>query len=170
MLNALAAIAVARTFELAPEPVAQALAQYRPAKSRMEVKRARGATLIVDCYNANPDSTRAALVTLATWPDARRRIAVLGDMLELGPRGPVLHQETGAAVKDAELWVVGERAQDYAAGARAHGIEVQVFPDRAALRAALAPALAPGTVVLIKASRGAALEQVLEGLELESEE
>lgn len=162
--NALAALAVAREYRLDPEAAVRAIAEYRGARGRMEVRALRGATLLVDCYNANPDSTRAALETLAGWPGTRRRIAVLGDMLELGPRAAALHRETGARVRGAELWVVGEFAGAYAAGARRAGVEARVFADRESLAAALAEALAPGVVALLKASRGAALERVLEGL------
>jgi UDP-N-acetylmuramoyl-tripeptide--D-alanyl-D-alanine ligase len=124
--------------------------------------------LLVDCYNANPDATRAALRTLADWPGASRRIAVLGDMLELGPAAADLHRETGAAVRDAELWAVGAQAAAYADGARSAGIEARIFESREAARDALREALAPGVVALVKASRGAALEKVVEGLEGET--
>jgi len=127
----------------------------------MEVKHMGGAVVLVDCYNANPDSTRAALATLASWPRAKRRIAVLGDMLELGETAASLHRETGAMVKDAELWTVGAHAADYAAGAVSGGIEVRQFADKSAVAVALSQAFAPGVVVLVKASRGAALEDVL---------
>ncbi|MEO5989322.1 MAG: UDP-N-acetylmuramoyl-tripeptide--D-alanyl-D-alanine ligase [Candidatus Eisenbacteria bacterium] len=159
--NALAAIAVAKHHALDPAKVAAALSAYRPLKGRMEVKHAGGATLLVDCYNANPDSTCAALATLAAWPGASRRIALLGDMLELGATAGALHRETGAAVKDAELWAVGAHATDYAVGAQAAGAAVRLFPDKSAVASALQEALAPGVVILLKASRGAALEDVL---------
>lgn len=67
-------------------------------------------------------------------------------------------------MRDAELWTVGTHAREYAAGARATGIEARVFADKAELAKVLRETLAPGMVVLLKASRGAALEQVLEGL------
>jgi UDP-N-acetylmuramoyl-tripeptide--D-alanyl-D-alanine ligase len=161
--NALAALAVAREYRLDPEAAVLALEAARPGKGRMEVRHARGAELLVDCYNANPDSTRAALATLASWP-ARRRIAVLGDMLELGPDAARLHEEVGAAVRDAELWVVGTHAADTAAGAARVGAPTRVFADKPALAVALAGELGPGVVVLLKASRGAALEDVLAGI------
>ncbi len=165
VLNALAALAVARELRLDPAAVVAALEGQRAAKARMEVRRARGATLLVDCYNANPDSTRAALETLAAWPGARRRVAVLGDMLELGLEAAALHRATGARVRGAELWVVGSHAADYAAGAREAGIEARVFADKPAVSAALREALGDGVVVLVKASRGSRLEDVLAGLE-----
>ncbi len=162
--NALAAIAVSIEARLDPAAVVAALESYRPPRGRMQLQHARGATLLVDYYNANPDATRAALETLATWPGEGRRIALLGDMLELGPRAGDLHRETGAAVREAELWVVGAHAADYAAGAKQAGIPARMFADIAEARAALEKALEPGVTVLLKASRGAALERVLEGL------
>ena len=162
--NALAALAVARHRKLDPEAAVQALAAKKPLQDRMNVQQVQGATIIVDHYNANPDSMRAALATLAGWPRARRRIAVLGDMKELGDTAPALHREVGEAVRDAELWVVGAHAADSAAGGRAAGVEVQAFPDKPSLAAALREQLAPGVVVLLKGSRGAALEDVLAGL------
>jgi UDP-N-acetylmuramoyl-tripeptide--D-alanyl-D-alanine ligase len=162
--NALAALAVAREYAVDPAAAVAAIEAQRPAKGRMEARGVGGATLLVDCYNANPDATRAALETLAGWPGATRRIAVLGDMLELGADAARLHRETGAAVRDAALWVVGAHAGDYAAGAKRAGVETRVFADKGALAEALRPLLARGTVVLIKGSRGAALEEIVERL------
>jgi UDP-N-acetylmuramoyl-tripeptide--D-alanyl-D-alanine ligase len=162
--NSLAALAVARELGLDPAAVVAALEQVRGTKGRMEVRRLKGATLLVDCYNANPDSTRAALATLAGWPGARRRIAVLGDMLELGPRAAVLHRETGARVRDAELWAVGVHAADYVTGARRAGVRARIFDGKPAVAEALRGALGEGVVVLLKASRGAVLEEVLQDL------
>jgi UDP-N-acetylmuramoyl-tripeptide--D-alanyl-D-alanine ligase len=168
--NALAALAVARELKLDPAASVAALAAHRPLKGRMEIRRAGGATLLVDYYNANPDSMLAALATLAGWPRARRRIAVLGDMRELGDTAARLHREVGEAVRNAELWVVGEHAADYAAGGAQAGVAVRRFPDKAAVAAALREQLEPGTVVLLKASRGAALEDVLAGLPVQAQE
>jgi UDP-N-acetylmuramoyl-tripeptide--D-alanyl-D-alanine ligase len=162
--NALAALAVAREYAVDPAAAVAAIEAQRPAKGRMEARGVGGATLLVDCYNANPDATRAALETLAGWPGATRRIAVLGDMLELGADAARLHRETGAAVRDAALWVVGAHAGDYAAGAKRAGVETRVFADKGALAEALRPLLARGTVVLVKGSRGAALEEIVERL------
>jgi UDP-N-acetylmuramoyl-tripeptide--D-alanyl-D-alanine ligase len=163
--NALAALAVAREYSVNPAAAVAALEAQRPSRGRMEVRTLAGATLLVDCYNANPDSMRAALATLAGWPGARRRIAVLGDMLELGPEAARFHREVGEAAREAELWAVGLHAADYLSGAGRAGAEARAFADKPALAAALREALEPGTVVLLKASRGAALEDVLALLE-----
>ena len=163
--NAMAAYAVARELKLDPQGVVTALESYLPGKGRMEIRTLRGALLLVDCYNSNPDSARAALDTLAQWPSVTRRIAVLGDMLELGGHAARLHRETGAAVRGAELWVLGEHAADLAAGAEGHALDIRRFDSKHEVAGALGEVLAPGTVVLLKASRGVALEQVLDELE-----
>lgn len=166
--NALAALAVAREWNLDRVAVVQALETAAAEEGRMQTRTVRGATLIVDCYNANPDTTRLALQTLAAWPEARRRIAVLGDMLELGAAAPQLHRETGAAVRDAELWVVGVHAADYEAGAASVGVAARRFATKPDLARALLAELDPGTAVLFKASRGAALEDVVDQIEREA--
>jgi UDP-N-acetylmuramoyl-tripeptide--D-alanyl-D-alanine ligase len=163
--NALAAFAVAREYRLDPARVVVALAAHVPGKARMEVRGISGATLLVDCYNSNPDSARAALQTLERWPSATRRIAVLGDMLELGSQSARLHAEVGASVRGAELWVLGAHAADVAAGAAGQGTTARRFASMSDVQTALREALAPGVVVLLKASRGVALERVLDGLE-----
>ena len=166
--NALAALAVAREYAVDPAAAVAALAAQRSGKGRMEVRALRGATLLVDCYNANPESTRAALATLAGWPEATRRIAVLGDMLELGGDAPRLHRETGEAARDAEVWAVGTYAGEWAAGATRAGVTARRFADQAALAEALREALAPGVVVLIKASRGAGFDALVRRLGAEA--
>jgi len=166
--NALGALAVAREFHVPPAAATAALAAAEAGKGRMEIRHARGATLIVDCYNANPESTAAALATLEHWPRATRRIAALGDMLELGEEAPRLHAETAAAAgPGTELWVSGAFADDWERGARRADRRLRAFATREELRAALHAALAPGVVALVKASRGARYETLLEGLEAE---
>jgi UDP-N-acetylmuramoyl-tripeptide--D-alanyl-D-alanine ligase len=159
--NALAALAVARALGLDPERCARALGTVRGSSLRMEVRPYHGGVLLLDCYNANPASMHAALETLAGWPGVTRRIAVLGDMLELGADAPRLHREAAAQARDAELWVVGRYAPDYAAGARQAGLATRVFPDKSELGAELARAVGPGVVALVKASRGSRLEDAL---------
>jgi UDP-N-acetylmuramoyl-tripeptide--D-alanyl-D-alanine ligase len=102
-LNALAAIAVGRRMGLADEQIADALAAASPAEMRMERLSIRGIDLINDAYNANPESMLAALRTLvAVGPAAARRVAVLGDMLELGAAAPDAHREIGRAILELD--------------------------------------------------------------------
>jgi UDP-N-acetylmuramoyl-tripeptide--D-alanyl-D-alanine ligase len=165
VVNALGALAVAREYHVAPEAAVAALSGARPGPGRMEIRHSRGATLLVDCYNANPESIAMALETLARWPGAKRRIAALGDMLELGSQASALHAEVAQnAAKGVELWVSGTYAADYARGGRAARRPVREFDTREALRESLHAALGPGVVALVKASRGARFETLLEGL------
>jgi len=124
----------------------------------------RGVTVVNDCYNANPLSMRAALDDLTMQSPAGRRVAVLGDMLELGPAEHEHHAEIGAyaAAAGVELLIaVGPRS---AAMLGSFGGEAHLAAD-AAEAAALAVALVePGDVVLVKASRGVGLEVVAEAL------
>ena len=167
--NFLAAAAIGFAVGVPPAECAAASAQLRPAAHRGELLRhASGAVLFDDSYNANPSSMRAALETLHALP-ARRRIAVLGDMLELGAEEDRWHREAGAAVAGrADLLVcVGPRARILGEGAIAAGL-----PESAVRRVAspeeaaefLAAVLAPGDEALFKASRGIGLERAVAAL------
>jgi UDP-N-acetylmuramoyl-tripeptide--D-alanyl-D-alanine ligase len=126
---------------------------------------ARGATVINDCYNANPLSMRAALDDLAMQEPAGRRVAVLGDMLELGPAEREHHKEIGAYAASAgvELLIaVGPRS---AAMLDTFGGEAHAVGDAAAAAALASELVGPGDVVLVKASRGVGLEVVAAALE-----
>jgi UDP-N-acetylmuramoyl-tripeptide--D-alanyl-D-alanine ligase len=166
--NALAAAGAAHAVGLSPEAIAAALSAARPrSRWRMEVEqRADGVTIINDAYNANPESMRAALAALAGLP-ARRRIAVLGGMAELGDTAPAEHERLGrdAVAAGADLVVaVGPDAVGIARGAvaagRRAGEESVHVPDRVAARELLSGLLRPGDVVLVKASRAHGLEQL----------
>ncbi len=167
--NFLAAAAIAFVVGLLPSDCAEAAPELRPAAHRGEWRRhASGARIYDDTYNANPASMWAALETLASLP-AARRIAVLGDMLELGPEEERLHRETGgAAARSAQLLVaVGERARWIAAGAVEAGLpQDAVIAAATAEEAAelLAGRLGAGDVVLLKASRGIGLDRTVEAL------
>ena len=124
-----------------------------------------GGVLINDCYNANPISMRAALADLAARGNGGRRVAVLGDMAELGPNGPGYHHEVGEAAAELgvdELVAIGELARGYVAGAAgvparwAATVDEGIAEVRAALR--------PGDVVLVKGSRAMGLERIAEEL------
>ncbi len=97
-MNACAALAAAILAGVAPEAAAAALPSARPGPHRLELVQLPDAvTLLDDCYNASPSSMQAALETLRQGAQGRRRGAILGDMLELGPDAPALHREVGRA-------------------------------------------------------------------------
>ena len=165
--NALAACAVGRELGISPAECARALAGYTPAGMRQKVVRRGGYTVVEDCYNASPDSMRAALQTLAAWPGASRRIAVLADMLELGRLEEAAHLEIGrlAAQLGVDLVLAyGPAARLYVQGAEEAGGQARHFETKAALLQALQGTLRPGDVVWFKGSHSMALEEVLEGL------
>jgi len=167
--HALAAAAVAERLGIGLDEVDQALAAGSHAPHRMAVGEARsGATLVDDTYNASPVSVAAALEFLAETPvvPGGRRIAVLGDMLELGPDEERLHREIGARAASAAdaLITVGERGRWIAEGAQASGAtRVRSVDDPAEAMAMLEGELAPGPgdLVLLKASRGIGLERAV---------
>ena len=168
--NCLAAAACAHALGLSLPEIAAAVAGVRPASGRGEVHRLPGGlTLIDDSYNSNPDAAAKALAGAAALPlksDAARRLAVLGDMLELGPEGPRFHREVGAEAARRGFVVagVGELSRETVEGARAGGSEAHWFPDAAAAAAWARAAARPGDLVLVKGSRGVHLEQVVRGL------
>jgi UDP-N-acetylmuramoyl-tripeptide--D-alanyl-D-alanine ligase len=143
---------------------AAGLATGWQAPHRDQIVRLPDLTILDDSYNASPTSMIAALELLATLPG--RHVAVLGEMRELGESHHSGHREVGAAAaRLADLiLVVGEEATDIAVGASSLGDAVVRVPDRAAALAALQERLRPGDAVLVKASRGAAFEWIVESL------
>lgn len=163
--NALAAFAAGILAGVTPKDAAAALASYEPAGMRQRIKHCGGITFIEDCYNASPDSMLAALVVLADL-QAVRRIAVLGDMLELGDYAEQAHIETGARAAENSVDVLltfGKLAKLTAQKAKESGVgTVLAFDNKNELAAALCGILSPGDAVLFKASRGMGLEDIIE--------
>lgn len=156
--NILAALAAARLFGLAWPTLAAQVRQLNPVAMRGEIRCIGGVTVIDDCYNANPAAMRAMLQVLGSIP-ARRRIAVLGEMRELGSQSRVLHRDLGEAVNAAgidRLIAVGGDASQIAAAA---DLPVEFYETSESAGAALAEDLVPGDAVLLKGSRGIALER-----------
>ena len=165
--NALLAMAVGRVFGLPLAVAAQGLAKCRLTKGRLEQKTIRGIHILDDSYNANPDSMRAALRTLAALPVAGARIAVLGRMGELGAESERGHRSVGkdaaAAGIDLLIAVGGDEAESLAQAALEGGLkEVRRVADPEAAAALLAESAHPGDLVLIKGSRAARMERVLD--------
>ena len=167
--NALAAAAAAHAVGVGVEAVVAGLGAALPVGSRMRVcALASGVTVVDDTYNANPASVAAALRSLREVP-ARRRIAVLGDMLELGAASGELHHAIGRLAAEIgldALYLFGEHAAATVAGARAVDAGfardvVQVLPSHAAIAAAVSATARAGDWVLVKGSRGQRMEEVV---------
>ena len=165
--NALAGAAVGRAAGLSLEDIASGLERGWSAPHRVQVVQVGTVTLVDDTYNASPRSVVAALDLLAGLPG--RRGAVLGEMLELGSASSEGHRVVGEAAARTADWlvVIGQGAAGIVEGALAAGMDpahVALLPDRDAALEFLPPRLRDGDVVLLKASRGIGLEQVVEGL------
>jgi UDP-N-acetylmuramoyl-tripeptide--D-alanyl-D-alanine ligase len=166
--NALAALAVAAELGLDRPALQTGLAACPPAPMRLQLWEAHGVRVLDDAYNANADSVLAALLTLMQLPSPGRRIAVLGDMAELGAQSDAAHAEVGraaAALGVGQLIAVGASAPVMAAAARAAGLRrVFEFPDVEAAALAIQRFFKPGDLVLLKASRVTRLERLAEVL------
>jgi UDP-N-acetylmuramoyl-tripeptide--D-alanyl-D-alanine ligase len=166
--NALAAAALAGELGMPAAEIAQRLSEAEArSRWRMEVtERPDGVIVLNDAYNANPEAVRAALDTLTVLARGRRSFAVLGPMSELGVQSRARHEEIGgyaAQMGLTGLIVVGEEAGPILTGAKAEpswGGELIHAADASAALDALGQRLAPGDVVLVKASRSAGLERV----------
>ncbi|MFN8109771.1 MAG: UDP-N-acetylmuramoyl-tripeptide--D-alanyl-D-alanine ligase [Thermoleophilia bacterium] len=160
--NAAAALACCRAIGAAPAPGTRVTVQLSAMRGQ-EFGLPGGGVCIEDCYNANPAAMRAALSDLARRPG--RRVAVLGDMFELGPDAAAFHRGVGELVAQMGidlLVAVGDLAANYVDGAA--GVPAVRFADGAEAAAGIAAVLDPGDVVLVKASRGMALERVTAAL------
>ncbi len=168
--NALAAYAVGRTLGLTSEQCVEGLKDYVPSGMRQKIVHINGITLIEDCYNASPDSIKASMSVLTSLKCTGRRIAVLGEMMELGTYAPTGHSQCGEWADKCGvdmLWAVGdENAEHYIKGAAKLTEEgnTRLFEDKESLTAALAQEVAAGDAILFKASRSVQLEQVIEKL------
>jgi UDP-N-acetylmuramoyl-tripeptide--D-alanyl-D-alanine ligase len=167
--NFLAAATVAHVLGVSAESIAAAALRVRAASHRGEVRRlAESVTLYDDCYNASPLAVDAAVTALAMTAHARR-VAVLGEMRELGETAPDLHLETGRSLHgrvDVVLGV-GPLARHVLDGARQAGLASEAlhfFDDAASAAAAVGDLVRPGDAVLVKGSRGVQLEAVVAAL------
>ena len=161
--NALAAIAVGLACGLDLSQICSGLAEVRPVSGRLRpVMTAQGATLIDDCYNANPGSVRAAIDMLAGCQG--RRALILGAMKELGEESAALHRQVGAYAREAGidlLWGVGDELLDAVEG---FGEGARHFPDRESVLTELNNTFGRGDTILVKGSRSAGMEQIVAAL------
>ena len=162
--NALCALAVAAVLGVNPAAARPALLNFHPPKQRLAVLRAGAVRVVDDTYNANADSMLASLQTLTDLPCAGRRVAVLGDMGELGFMTETAHVEVGTATAEGvdALFAIGRFAETTVAAARQAGHpHAQAFASIEAALPTLVNYLTEGDTVLVKASRSARLERVV---------
>ncbi len=170
--NALAAIAVGVEAGIPLPECCAALEDLRPDEKRGQVLSIRGATIINDSYNSNPEALKSMIAMLASVP-AQRRILVAGEMLELGPEAAALHAGCGKAAAQTRInIVVGVRgnARHIVDAAREAGVEALFVETPEAAGEWLRQHLAPGDAVLLKGSRGVRLERALDVLKEQEKE
>lgn len=168
--NSAAAAACAHALGLSAAEIATGIASVKVPGGRQRILRdlPSGVSIIDDTYNANPQSMIASFATLAdVAPKGARRVAVVGDMFELGATAPALHRQVGeAAARSGIAWVLalGPNAEQTAAGARDNGAVAAYFSDIEALNTALVSGMRPGDWITVKGSRGMKMERVVDHL------
>lgn len=162
--NALAAWAVASAMDIEPSQAAAAINKFHTEGMRSEVVTLNDVTLMIDCYNANPVSTKSALETLSRMNCGGRRMAVLGDMLELGEESVSYHEEIGQLARRLKIDVIlgfGPLARHIIKSFGDNGFH---FGAKEGLTNRLIQTVNKGDVILFKGSRGMALEDVVDRL------
>lgn len=167
VLNASAAFCVGILSGLSEKEIVSALKKYKPDGMRQNIVKKGDYTLIIDCYNASPDSMKATLNVLSDMECRGRKIAVLGDMLELGDMSEKLHRLVGkyaAHYRPDRLYCYGENAMYIAAEASEHGLASSAFhkDSKDLMAEKIKKDLKSGDIILFKASRGMKLEEVID--------
>ncbi len=163
VLNALCAYAVGKILSVSDDDIVKGIESFRTEGDRTNVIRTDFVTVISDCYNANPVSTKASIDVLASTNT--RTVAILGDMLELGDNENEFHRSVGEYAKDKGIDVlvcVGKLSSHMADGAKGGKTSVIYFETKEKLIASISDILQNGDTVLVKASHGMHLEQVVE--------
>jgi len=167
---ALAAIAVGLAYKMNLVDISESLRQYRPPKGRMNLIAGLKYTLIIDdTYNSSPHAAKAALevMKMIELPEGRRKIAVLGDMLELGERSVAAHREIGFKVAEAgieALITVGKESEETAIAAKEAGLresQVVSFADSQKAGIFVQNLIQPGDLILVKGSQGTRMENIV---------
>lgn len=164
VLNALAAFAAGIESGMAPEEIIPAFMRYEASGMRQKIEQRGGITVILDCYNASPTSMQSSLSVLGGMKRGGRKIAVLGDMLELGGMSARLHAGISEyIVKNADTaFLYGEEMAYCRDKLEEQGFEVHYSQDKTALTEELLDYLRPGDAVLFKGSRGMRMEEIAE--------
>ncbi len=164
VLDALGAYTVGKLADIEPELIAEALGKYKTVGFRQNIEQHGTYTVIADCYNASPDSMKAALSVLKEMKSSGRKVAVLGDMLELGDLSRKLHEIVGdmTLISGADqVFCYGEQAKYIAKAASNGGMSVFHTEDKTELCSAVRAYLRAGDLLLFKASRGMHLEDCI---------
>jgi len=171
-INATCAVAVAISLGVSVEDALAGLETAVPARMRSELRTVRAREVLVDCYNANPASTKAALLTLTELADGGNALAVLGDMLELGDEAPAAHETIGAFAGERGVSVIalGEHAEATKRGVDSAGGTASIATDTKDAATQTLARSAAGDWILVKASRGMRLERVLASMEQEGDD
>lgn len=168
VVNCLAALIVARHYGVTEENIAQGLASLQLTGMRIEIVACEnGVTILNDAYNASPTSMKAAIDVLQNMNGHHKKIAILGDMLELGEQEQQFHTEIGRLLdpnKVDYLFTIGDLGKYIAVGARERLDEnnIYAYTDKVELAHKLEQMLSPHDLILVKASRGMALEKIVE--------
>ncbi|HHU82776.1 MAG TPA: UDP-N-acetylmuramoyl-tripeptide--D-alanyl-D-alanine ligase [Firmicutes bacterium] len=164
--NALAATTVALSFGLTSREIATGMQNLPPLEKRLRVMEKCGLTIIDDTYNASPQSVQNALEVLDGM-EGKRKIAILGDMLELGEFSAGAHRKIGEILGDygcSALFAYGPKSAETAAAAAAAGVFSRHYPEQEALIRDLQAYVAKGDILLVKGSRGMKMEKVIKEL------
>lgn len=166
--SALPAIFIGRRCGISDKSIAEALAAQKPVSMRGAIEKKKGVSFIVDCYNANPSSMKSAITYLTDVSGSSRKVAIVGDMLELGSYSKRLHRELGKELAEAgvsKIIAVGQFAGEVADAAISEGVEckdVFIAEDSGQALQISKKEISEGDIVLLKGSRGVKLEVVFE--------
>lgn len=166
-MNFFAVCAVAFRFGMKPDEIAKGIAKFSGAEKRLNVKKKKGYILLDDSYNANPDSMKYSINLLSKYED-RKKIAVLGDMFELGEEAAELHKKLAKVIYRSgidEVLLIGKLMENLFTELTAKNVKSSYFTDRKALKIFLGKFELNNTVVLVKGSRGMKMEEFVEVLE-----
>jgi len=170
VLNSLAAILTGQLLDLSFDDIEKGLKNVQLSNMRLEIVKGKsGLTVINDAYNASPSSMKAAIQLVRDMNGYGQKILVLGDMLELGEKEAEFHQEVGKTIEDADidhLFTYGKLGEEIANGAKSvmDKKHIHVFSDKQSLIKELGSIVTPNDLVLVKASRGMKLEEVVHAL------
>lgn len=167
VLNALAAIAVGKEFGISVKESIAALKNYTPSGMRQKINVVKGITVIEDCYNASPTSVKAAMETFGRMNCEGRKIAVLGDMLELGEISKEAHRQIGDVLSENEIsgaLTYGEEMRNCTARAYELGVQAFNYDTKEELLSDLLSEINSGDAIWVKGSRGMKLEEVIAGI------